>query len=89
MKRLNTELLISAAVFSAAMNMNGCVYGPPEDQMVHMSYIQKAEEQTEESEIPETGKQTESLQIPETEKQTEKLQIPETDIEISNVRNGK
>lgn len=78
MKRINKKMLLSAAIFSAAVNMNACAYGPPEDQIVRMSYIQKAEVQTERSETPETEKQT--------VKQTENLQIPEDDIMISNVR---
>ncbi|MCM1468633.1 MAG: hypothetical protein NC086_10845 [Alistipes sp.] len=58
MKRINKKMLVSAAIFSAAVNMNACAYGPPEDQLVRMSYIQKAEVQTEKSE-------TENMQIPE------------------------
>lgn len=85
MKRMNKKLLISAAIFSAAVNMNACAYGPPQDQMVNLSYIQKAEE----SVIPETEQYTEKSVMRETEQHTEKLKIPETDIQISNTRNGK
>ncbi len=33
MKKIHKKLLLTAAVFSAAMNMNGCgTYGPPDDR---------------------------------------------------------
>lgn len=31
MKKMGKKILITATVFTAAVNMNGCVYGPPPD----------------------------------------------------------
>lgn len=49
MKKIHKSLLITATLFSAAVNMNGCgAYGPPPDEAVYNQEPQAVEERVAE-----------------------------------------
>lgn len=39
MKKINKKLLLSATLFTAALNMNGCAYGPPPDEAMYSNQL--------------------------------------------------
>lgn len=43
MKKINKKLLLSATLFTAALNMNGCAYGPPPDEAMYLNEPQIVE----------------------------------------------
>lgn len=59
MKKLK-KIILGASVFSAAMNLNGCVYGPPPDEDVINSLPDSVS--VTEYEPPEQNTDSEELQ---------------------------
>lgn len=54
MKKIHKSLLITATLFSAAVNMNGCgAYGPPPDEAMYNLEPQVMEEQAVEHVVEE------------------------------------
>lgn len=47
MKKIHKKLLLSATLFTAALNMNGCAYGPPPDEAMYSDETQIEEIQEE------------------------------------------
>lgn len=56
MKKIHKKLLITATIFTAALNMNGCAYGPPPDEDMYSAKPQIIEMQNQfEAEMQDTG----------------------------------
>lgn len=46
MKKSGKRLILATAVFSAALNMNGCVYGAPPEELVDTPYTSQTDQET-------------------------------------------
>lgn len=56
MKKIHKKLLITATIFTAALNMNGCAYGPPQEEDMYSANTQMIEMQNQlEVEMQDTG----------------------------------